>query len=232
MAYAPEARHHCVGAQLSELDAGAARVAAADTICRSLFIQARSALKKELLEHLRRPRAIRSSRYHTQKTDDHGRILDAVSIGERPATVEDRAVPRHWEGDLLCGSGGSQIATLVRTPAASYIKQMRTVGGHMPVRTILHDCAGRDDPSTERPGYSRLPLQGEAGAMRVRYHGRTHVDPNDALSADLLFQRRFAVAQLRCRSGENGALRRRIVGASDHATSAAEVSMLREAEDA
>jgi IS30 family transposase len=84
-----------------------------ETIYRSLFIQARGALKKELLEHLRHTRAMRRSRHHTQKADDHGRIRDAVSIGERPATVEDRAVPGHWEGDLLCGSGGSQIATLV-----------------------------------------------------------------------------------------------------------------------
>ncbi|MGF6291563.1 IS30 family transposase [Paraburkholderia youngii] len=84
-----------------------------ETIYRSLFIQARSALKKELLEHLRRTRAMRRSRHHTQKTDDHGRIHDAVSISERPATVEDRAVPGHWEGDLLRGSAGSQIATLV-----------------------------------------------------------------------------------------------------------------------
>lgn len=84
-----------------------------ETIYRTLFIQARGALKKELLEHLRRTRAMRRSRHHTQKTEDHGRIRDAVSISERPATVEDRAVPGHWEGDLLCGSGNSQIATLV-----------------------------------------------------------------------------------------------------------------------
>ena len=84
-----------------------------ETIYRSLYIQARGVLKKELLQHLRRTRAMRRSRHHTQKTGDHGRIIDAVSISERPATVEDRAVPGHWEGDLLCGSGSSQIATLV-----------------------------------------------------------------------------------------------------------------------
>jgi len=84
-----------------------------ETIYRSLFIQARGALKKELLEHLRRTRAMRRSRHHTQKTDNHGRITDVVSISERPATVEDRAVPGHWEGDLLFGSKNSQIATLV-----------------------------------------------------------------------------------------------------------------------
>ena len=84
-----------------------------ETIYRSLFIQARGALKKELLEHLRRTRAMRRSRHYTQKTGDHGRIVDAVSISERPAAVEDRAVPGHWEGDLLCGTTNSQIATLV-----------------------------------------------------------------------------------------------------------------------
>ena len=84
-----------------------------ETIYRSLFIQARGALKKELLQHLRCTRAMRRSRHHTQKTDNHGRITDTVSISERPAAVEDRAVPGHWEGDLLCGSRNSQIATLV-----------------------------------------------------------------------------------------------------------------------
>ena len=84
-----------------------------ETIYRSLFIQARGALKKELLQHLRRTRAMRRSRHHTQKTDNHGRITDTVSISERPASVEDRAVPGHWEGDLLFGSNTSQIATLV-----------------------------------------------------------------------------------------------------------------------
>jgi IS30 family transposase len=84
-----------------------------ETIYRSLFIQSRGALKKELVEHLRRTRVMRRSRHHTQKTDNHGRILDTVSISERPAAAEDRAVPGHWEGDLLCGSKNSQIATLV-----------------------------------------------------------------------------------------------------------------------
>jgi IS30 family transposase len=84
-----------------------------ETIYRSLFIQARGALKKELLEHLRRTRGMRRSRHHTQKTATHGQITDAVSISERPASVEDRAVPGHWEGDLVFGGRNSQIATLV-----------------------------------------------------------------------------------------------------------------------
>ena len=84
-----------------------------ETIYKTLFIQTRGALKKELTEHLRRTRVMRRSRHHTQKTDNHGQIIDAVSISESPATVEDRAVPGHWEGDLLFGSGNSHIATLV-----------------------------------------------------------------------------------------------------------------------
>ena len=84
-----------------------------ETIYRSLFIQARGALKKELVQHLRRTRIMRRSRHHTQKNESHGRILDTVSIRERPVEIEDRAVPGHWEGDLLFGNASSQIATLV-----------------------------------------------------------------------------------------------------------------------
>jgi IS30 family transposase len=90
-----------------------ARHVSHETIYRSLFIQTRGALKKELLAHLRRTRAMRRSRHHTQKTADHAQITDAISIRERPAEVEDRAVPGHWEGDLLFGGRNSQIATLV-----------------------------------------------------------------------------------------------------------------------
>ena len=84
-----------------------------ETIYRSLFIQARGALKKELVAHLRRTRVMRRSRHHTQKTGDHGRITNTVSISERPASVADRAVPGHWEGDLISGSNNSHMATLV-----------------------------------------------------------------------------------------------------------------------
>lgn len=79
-----------------------------ETIYRSLFVQARGALKKELIGHLRSGKIIRRK----GKARGHG-ITDAVSIRERPAEVEDRAIPGHWEGDLLCGSNNSFIATLV-----------------------------------------------------------------------------------------------------------------------
>ena len=84
-----------------------------ETIYKSLFIQARGALKKELQQQLRSPRAIRRSRHASQKGGGRGQIKDMVSIRERPAAVEDRAVPGHWEGDLLVGSNQSYIATLV-----------------------------------------------------------------------------------------------------------------------
>lgn len=98
-----------------------------ETIYRSLFIQARGALKKELLQHLRRTRMMRRSRHHTQKGINHGRITDTVSISERPASVEDRAVPGHWEGDLVFGSNNSQIATLVERHTR-YVMLAKTAG--------------------------------------------------------------------------------------------------------
>jgi IS30 family transposase len=84
-----------------------------ETIYRSLFVQARGVLKKELLGHLRSKRTIRRSRRAGSNGDSRGQITDLVSIRQRPAAVEDRAVPGHWEGDLLSGSKNSYIATLV-----------------------------------------------------------------------------------------------------------------------
>lgn len=84
-----------------------------ETIYRSLFVQARGALKKELIGHLRTKRRFRRSRHATYRGQGRGAIIDAVSIRDRPAEVEDRAVPGHWEGDLVEGSRGTYIATLV-----------------------------------------------------------------------------------------------------------------------
>ena len=84
-----------------------------ETIYRSLFVQARGVLKKELLCHLRSKRTIRRSKQAGLHGDGRGQIKDPVSIRQRPAAVEDRAVPGHWEGDLLSGSKNSYIATLV-----------------------------------------------------------------------------------------------------------------------
>jgi IS30 family transposase len=84
-----------------------------ETIYRSLFIQARGALKKELMDHLRSKRRMRRSRHASVHGHSQGRIVDAISIRERPAEAEDRAIPGHWEGDLLAGAKNSYIATLV-----------------------------------------------------------------------------------------------------------------------
>ena len=84
-----------------------------ETIYKSLYVQARGALKKELQQYLRTKRQVRGSRHVMKNEDQRGRIRDAVSISERPASIEDRAVPGHWEGDLICGPHHSFIATLV-----------------------------------------------------------------------------------------------------------------------
>jgi IS30 family transposase len=84
-----------------------------ETIYRSLFIQARGVLKKELQAHLRTRRKMRRAKSATTEGQQRGRIIDAVSITERPVEVEDRAIPGHWEGDLISGSSNSHIATLV-----------------------------------------------------------------------------------------------------------------------
>jgi IS30 family transposase len=84
-----------------------------ETIYRSLFIQARGVLKQELVKHLRSQRRIRRSRHAGVRGQSRGQIVDAISIRERPAEIEDRAVPGHWEGDLLSGAHNSHVATLV-----------------------------------------------------------------------------------------------------------------------
>jgi len=84
-----------------------------ETIYRSLFLQARGALKQELVRHLRSQRRIRRSRHASVHGHSQGKIVDAISIRERPAEIEDRAIPGHWEGDLLRGARNSHVATLV-----------------------------------------------------------------------------------------------------------------------
>ena len=96
-----------------EYGADESRRVSHETIYRSLFIQTRGVLKKQLLEHLRSGRHLRYHRRYSTQGRGRGQIKEALSIRERPAQVEDRAVPGHWEGDLLSGSRHSHIATLV-----------------------------------------------------------------------------------------------------------------------
>ena len=98
-----------------------------ETIYRSLFVQARGVLKRELTAHLRTRRRMRRSKRATTNGQTRGQIVDAVSIAERPASVEDRAVPGHWEGDLLSGARNTHIATLVER-TSRYVQLVRVSG--------------------------------------------------------------------------------------------------------
>jgi IS30 family transposase len=99
-----------------------------ETIYRSLFIQARGVLKKELMQHLRSQRRIRHSRHSSVGGQSRGQIVDAISIRERPAEAEDGAVPGHWEGDLLSGAHNSHVATLVERRSRFVLLVTSTVG--------------------------------------------------------------------------------------------------------
>ncbi len=84
-----------------------------ETIYKSLFVQTRGVLKKSLMRHLRTKRSFRQAKSYTTHGQARGQIIDGVSIAERPPEVEDRAIPGHWEGDLISGSGNTHVATLV-----------------------------------------------------------------------------------------------------------------------
>ena len=98
-----------------------------ETIYRSLFVQTRGVLKKELTAHLRTARPVRRSKRGARNARDHGSITGAVSIRDRPAAVEDRALPGHWEGDLIQGKHFSFVATLVER-WSRYVHLVRVTG--------------------------------------------------------------------------------------------------------
>lgn len=98
-----------------------------ETIYRSLFIQARGVLKKELMDHLRSKRVMRRSKYANTSGQPRGQIIDGVSIRDRPADIQDRAIPGHWEGDLISGSKNTHIATLVERQSR-YTMLVKVVG--------------------------------------------------------------------------------------------------------
>ena len=97
----------------AEYPGDAAMQVSHETIYKSLFIQARGVLKKELMAHLRSRRIMRRGKTSSTGDQTRGQIIDAISIRDRPAEIEDRAIPGHWEGDLLSGAKNSHIATLV-----------------------------------------------------------------------------------------------------------------------
>jgi len=100
-----------------------------ETIYKSLYVQTRGVLKKEMARYLRSQRQMRRSRHAKQATDRRGQIRNAVSISERPASVADRAVPGHWEGDLLCGPSNSFVATLVERHSR-YVMLAKVASSH------------------------------------------------------------------------------------------------------
>lgn len=108
-----------------------------ETIYRTLYVQARGALKHELTAHLRRRRSIRRSQQATTRGQGRGQLRDTISISERPPSADDRAVPGHWEGDLLLGTPTSQIATLVERHSR-YVLLIRlpTRDSHAVVRAL------------------------------------------------------------------------------------------------
>src|ERR671912_1531007 len=100
-----------------------------ETIYRTLFVQARGALKRELLAHLRSRRMMRRSRGASTRGQPRGQIKEAVSIRERPPEAEDRAVPGHWEGDLLAGSRNTHVAVATLVERSSRFVMLVRVGG-------------------------------------------------------------------------------------------------------
>ena len=100
-----------------------------EMIYRSLFFQTRGALTKELMAHLRTRRQLRQAKGGVTKSG-LGQIVDTISIRERPAEAEDRAVPGHWEGDLLCGANHSCMVTLVER-ASRFVMRLKVPGGDM-----------------------------------------------------------------------------------------------------
>ena len=118
-----------------------------ETIYRSLFIQARGVLKRELMDYLRSKRRIRRSRHPS--AHGHGRIIDAISIRERPAEAEDRAIPGHWEGDLLAGGNNSYVATLVERHSR-FLMLIKLPGKHTSVVVAALSKHVRRLPATLR----------------------------------------------------------------------------------
>ena len=147
-----------------------------ETIYRTLFIQARGALKKELLAHLRSRRTMRRSQNWSQRGKGKGQIRDAISIRERPAEVQDRAVPGHWEGDLLMGSKSSQIATLVERSSRF------TILVKMPSRDPVAVARALEKQIVKLPAHLRRSLTWDRGLEMAR-----HADFTVATGVDVYF---------------------------------------------
>jgi IS30 family transposase len=138
-----------------------------ETIYKTLFIQSRGLLAKELQRHLRTRRPIRRSVHNKTKGLQRSVIKEMVSISERPAEIEDRAVPGHWEGDLLLGRGVTQIATVVeRTSRFTVLVQLQ--GRDM--ETVASSLARK---MNELPCELRRSLTWDRGMELAAHHNVT-----------------------------------------------------------
>jgi IS30 family transposase len=142
-----------------------------ETIYKSLFVQARGTLKKELTRHLRTKRLMRRPKKAKIDRSPRGQIIDAISIRERPAAIEDRAIPGHWEGDLLSGSNNTHIATLVermtRFTILVKLKGKNTVGVVKALRNKIRTL----------PIFLRNSLTWDRG-MELAFHKKLSIDTN------------------------------------------------------
>ncbi|MCA9710675.1 MAG: IS30 family transposase [Myxococcales bacterium] len=134
-----------------------------ETIYRTLFVQARGALEKELVAHLRSRRTMRRSRNWSERGKGKGQIPNAISIRERPADAEDRAVPGHWEGDLLMGTAKTQIATLVERSSRF------TILVQMPSRDPVKVAEALCKQITKLPAHLRRSLTWDRGLEMTRH---------------------------------------------------------------
>jgi len=133
-----------------------------------LFIQARGVLKKELLQTLRSQRTIRRSKQHSMKHEGLGKICNAVSIRERPASVEDRAVPGHWEGDLIAGCNNSYIATLVERQTR-YVMLVRVTSKDTETVIMEGDLGHRGRIRGTRSRDGRTQVERQPRRPRLRF---------------------------------------------------------------
>ena len=140
-----------------------------ETIYKSLFIQSRGVLAKQLQKHLRSKRPIRRSVHNTVTGQWRSQITDAVSIRQRPAEVEDRAIPGHWEGDLLCGRHWTQVATVVeRTTGYTVLVQLDN-------REMATVSAGLKNTMTRLPDHLLKSLTWDRG-MELAGHKTVTID--------------------------------------------------------
>ncbi len=151
-----------------------------ETIYLSLFVQSRGALRRELCDHLRSGRRLRRPPAQRSKHQGQGQIPDKVMISERPAEASDRAVPGHWEGDLLLGQRPTGVATLVERQTR-YLQLVALPEGHAAaaVRDALMHSIGQlpEQPPARSPGTRARRCSSTFGSRSTRASRSTSAIP-------------------------------------------------------